>query len=365
MKEVIQNCKNCMSEMGKGDTKDMKFEYFTGREVASNCYFIIPKALQTDPELRKLSVYAKYLYGLMLDKMKLSAKNNQVDKDGRVFIYYSTENIQKDLGIGRNTVFKLLDELDSDGGVGLIERIKLGQGRTSRIYVMRIVEAKQELAEDEYADDDVQKFTSWDSEEKEDVPEVQNVNFKKFKNGTSRSPKSNTLEVYDQDANKNNINKNINNNLIHIYPCSSKNPKMDGMRLNLDEKASRQIVREDMGTDSLCEMYPTEEAVIRGLENLIVDVLTSTRPKMLIGGDERGIDSVKSRFMSLTQFHIETVLANWNKLTKKPTNSRQYLLAMLYNVSTTADAELQAQINEDMANGVWNKKDDFEELMEG
>ena len=46
----------------------MKFEYFNGKETASNCYFIIPKALQTDPELRKLSVYAKYLYGLMLDR---------------------------------------------------------------------------------------------------------------------------------------------------------------------------------------------------------------------------------------------------------------------------------------------------------
>ncbi len=354
-----------MSELMKGVNGEMKFEYFNGRETASNCYFIIPKALQTDPELRKLSVYAKYLYGLMLDRMKLSAKNNQIDNEGRAFIYYSTESIQKDLGLGRNTVFKLLDELDADGGVGLIERVKLGQGRTSRIYVMRIVDAEQEFTEDEYAEEDVQKFNNWDSEEKEQFSEVQNINFKKFKNGTSRSPKSNTLEVYDQDVNKNNINKNINNNLIHIYPSNSKNPQMEGIRLDIDEKASRLIVREDMGTDALCEMYPADAAMIRGLEDLIVDVLTSTRPKMKIGGDERGIDSVKSRFMKLTQFHIETVLVNLNKLTKKPANPRQYMLAMLYNVSTTAEAELQTQVNEDMANGVWVKKDDYEEFMEG
>ena len=349
----------------KGVNGEMKFEYFNGKETASNCYFIIPKALQTDPELKKLSVYAKYLYGLMLDRMKLSAKNNQIDNEGRAFIYYSTESIQKDLGLGRNTVFKLLDELDADGGVGLIERVKLGQGRTSRIYVMRIVEAEQEFDEDEYDEENVQKFNKWDSEESEEVSEVQNVNFKKFKNGTSRSPKSNTLEVYDQDANKNNINKNINNNLIHIYPSNSMNPRMDGMRLDLDERASRLIVKEDIGTDSLCEMYPAEEAQIRGLEDLIVDVLTSTRSKLIIGGDERGIDSVKGRFMKLTRFHLETVLINWKKLTKKPANTRQYLLAMLYNVSTTADAELQAQINEDMASGIWAKKSDFGKLMEG
>jgi hypothetical protein len=41
------------------------------------------------------------------------------------------------------------------------------------------------------------------------------------------------------------------------------------------------------------------------------------------------------------------------------------MLAMLYNVSTTAEAELQAQVNEDMTSGAWIKKDDLEELMEG
>ncbi len=340
----------------KGVNGEMKFEYFNGKETASNCYFIIPKALQTDPELRKLSVYAKYLYGLMLDRMKLSAKNNQVDNEGRAFIYYSTESIQKDLGLGRNTVFKLLDELDAENGVGLIERVKLGQGRTSRIYVMRIVEAEQEFAEDEDGEENAQKFNNGDSEENEEVSEVQNVNFKKFKKGTSRSPKSNTLEVYDQDPNNNNTNKNINNNLIHIYPSNSMSEEMDGMRLDHDEMASRLIVREDIGTDALCEMFPRDEELIRGFEDLIVDVLTSTRQKMTIGGDERGIDSVKSRFMKLTRFHLETVLVNWNRLVKKPANPRQYLLAMLYNVSSTAEAELQAQINEDRANGVWKKQ---------
>lgn len=140
---------------------------------------------------------------------------------------------------------------------------------------------------------------------------------------------------------------------------------MDGIRLDLDEKASRLIVREGIGTDSFCEMYPNDEAQIRGLEDLIVDVLTSTRQKITIGGDERGIYSVKRRFMKLTRFHLETVLANWNNLTKKPTNPRQYQLAMFFNVSTTAEAEFKAQINEDMASGIWTKKDDFEELMEG
>ena len=351
----------------KGVNGEMKFEYFNGRETASNCYFIIPKALQTDPELRKLSVYAKYLYGLMLDRMKLSAKNNQIDNEGRAFIYYSTESIQKDLGLGRNTVFKLLDELDADGGVGLIERVKLGQGRTSRIYVMRIVEAEQEFTEDEYAEDDVQKFNNWDSEEKEEVSEVQNVNFKKFKNGTSRSPKSNTLEVYDRDANKNNNNKNINNNLIHIYPSKSTEVRTDAIGRDAEEEAYREIVTENIAPDRLISIFPGDEAVVQGILDLMVDTLTSTKETFMVESQERSANMVKSRFMQLDTFHIESVIAKLLNLPEPPRNPKQYLMTMLYNEPLTMDASIKAEVNRDWEKIVSDKaqNNEFEELMEG
>ena len=344
----------------------MKFEYFNGGETASNCYFIIPKALQTDPELRKLSIYAKYLYGLMLDRMKLSAKNNLIDREGRTYIFYTVEDIQRDLGRGRNTVFKVLEELED---IGLIEREIIGQGRQSRIYVMRIVEAEQEFIEDEYAQEDVQKVNNWDSEEKEEFSEVQNVNSKKFKNGTSRSPKSNTLEVYDQDANKNNINKNINNNLIHIYPSNFRNTQMDGMRSD-DEAATRLYVREDIGTDAICSAFPHWESKVRGLEDLIVDILTSRRRMITIAGEDRELNVVKGRFMKLTRFQLETVVENWSRLKKTPNNSRAYLLAMLFNVSGTADMQFEAECNEGaQSNYLHDAADydntDYDEYMEG
>lgn len=351
----------------KGVNGEMKFEYFNGRETASNCYFIIPKALQTDPVLKKLSVYAKYLYGLMLDRMKLSWKNNQVDKEGRAYIYYSTESIQQELGVGRNTVFKLLEELDTDNGIGLIERVKLGQGKTSRIYVMRIVEAEQEFVEDEYAQEDVQKFNNWDSEEKAEVSEVQNVNFKKFKNGTSRSPKSNTLEVYNQDANKNNNNKNINNNLIHIYPANSTEVRTDVTRRDAEEEAYREIVTENIAPDRLISIFPCDEGVVQGIVDLMVDTLTSTKDTFMVESQERSANMVKSRFMKLDTFHVESVIAKLLKLPEPPRNPKQYLMTMLYNEPLTMDASIKAEVNRDWAKIVSEKtqNNEFEELMEG
>ena len=201
----------------------MRFEYFDGREPASNFYMPVPKCLHLDPELRKISIEARYLYAIMLDKMKLAAQMNQVDREGRTYIYYKWEDISRDIGKGRNTVFKLLEELDVATGIGLIERVIMGQGRQTRIYVMRIVEAEQDYTPEDVMEETVpvQKFKNRDSEEKEEVSESQNLNFKKFKNGDSRIPESNTQEVYDLGRiNKNNINKNnYNKNLIHIYPA--------------------------------------------------------------------------------------------------------------------------------------------------
>ena len=47
----------------------MKFDYYYSREAEQFTFYRIPKALFTDPAFHGLSVEAKVLYGLMLDRM--------------------------------------------------------------------------------------------------------------------------------------------------------------------------------------------------------------------------------------------------------------------------------------------------------
>lgn len=103
-------------------------DYFYGDESEQFIYFRIPRLLITSPRFKHLSTDAKLLYGMLLDRMSLSAKNNWYDEDGRVYIYYTVEEICGDMNCGRDKAMKLLAELDTGKGVGLIERIKQGQG---------------------------------------------------------------------------------------------------------------------------------------------------------------------------------------------------------------------------------------------
>ena len=113
-------------------------DYFYGDESEEFVYFKIPRQLITNPKFKHVSTDAKLLYGMLLDRMSLSARNNWYDSDTwRVYIYYTVEEICEDMTCGRDKAMKLLAELDTKKGVGLIERIKQGQGKPTKIYVKR------------------------------------------------------------------------------------------------------------------------------------------------------------------------------------------------------------------------------------
>ena len=69
------------------------YDYFYGTEAEQFSFYRIPKLLFTDKRFKDLSAEAKILYGLLLDRMSLSAKNGWLDQEGRVYIVYTVEDI--------------------------------------------------------------------------------------------------------------------------------------------------------------------------------------------------------------------------------------------------------------------------------
>ena len=61
--------------------KKVTFQYFYGTQADQYSFYRIPKALFQDEYFRCLSSDAKILYGLMLDRMSLSIKNQWFDAE--------------------------------------------------------------------------------------------------------------------------------------------------------------------------------------------------------------------------------------------------------------------------------------------
>ena len=113
---------------GQPEMDNQDFDYYYGDESNQFSFYRIPRQLVTGERFKQLSTDAKLLYGLLLDRMGLSAKNGWYDGAGRVYIYYTLEEIQNDLRCAHGKAVKLLAELDKGKGFSLIERVKQGQG---------------------------------------------------------------------------------------------------------------------------------------------------------------------------------------------------------------------------------------------
>ena len=110
----------------------MTLDYFYGQAGELFSFYRIPKALFQEPRFQSLSTDAKTLYGILLDRMSLSARNGWLDKAGRVFIIYTVQEVQDSLGCADKKATKLLRELEE---YGLIERKRRGLGKPSLVYV--------------------------------------------------------------------------------------------------------------------------------------------------------------------------------------------------------------------------------------
>lgn len=113
----------------------IEFHYFTDRESNMNSFYQLPKELFTNEYFKGISCEAKVLYGMMLDRISLSRKNKWIDDIGRVYIIFTVEEIMEKLNCGRNKAVNCLKELDSATGIGLIEKKRIGLGKSNIIYV--------------------------------------------------------------------------------------------------------------------------------------------------------------------------------------------------------------------------------------
>ena len=114
----------------------MQFDYFYGDEAEQFTFYRIPKALITSQQFKKVSDSAKLLYGLMLDRMGLSIRNGWFDEQNRAYIFFTVNDIMEQMNCKTEKATKLVAELK---GIGLIERVKQGQGKPSKIYLKKFI----------------------------------------------------------------------------------------------------------------------------------------------------------------------------------------------------------------------------------
>ena len=286
----------------------MTLDYFYGQAGKLFSFYRIPKALFQEQRFQDLSTDAKTLYGILLDRMSLSVKNEWFDKQGRVFIIFTIEDVKRALCCADNKATKLLRELEN---FGLIERKRRGLGKPSLVYV--------------------KNFSS----------DLSNERVQNRENHESGSPKNACQDPPKSRCNKNKKSKTERNNTNPIL--SDELEKMKNRKL-LEEYFSRSLEIE-----LLLRLYPDDEDTIYQIVDLLVDTCDSKRKLIRIAGDDKPAEVVLSRLKKLNADHIRFVLDCLAANTSPMRNMKQYLLAALFNAPTTIQLYYQNKVNHDLA----------------
>lgn len=287
----------------------MGYDYFYEEQSEQFAFYRTPKILFTDPKFKTMTPLAKMLYGLLLDRVSLSARNKWIDERRRVFIYATNLSIRKALNLSDKTATKLLCELEQ---FGLIERKRQGQGKPTRIYVMNFIESENlRFLNRINSDSGIGKITN---------------------------PGSEKLRCNNTELNKHKIN---DTNLISSAD-EKRREERDQYRIYFMK--SLEIM-------TMEERYPYDRETIREILELLIDTVCSTRKTIGIAGEQRPIEVVKSRFMKLDSGHLEFVLKGMDDNTTRIRNMKQYLLAALYNAPLTINNYYKSLVAHDMATG--------------
>ena len=320
----------------------VSFDYFYGTQADQYSFYRIPKALFQDEYFKNLSSDAKILYGLMLDRMSLSIKNQWFDEQNRAYIYFSIEDIMELLNCGRNKAVKSLQELDQEKGIGLIEKKRQGFGKTNIIYVKSFVIPDRDVITPQI---ESQKFTIQTTDEKGDDTEVCKTNFKKSQKQTSRSPENKLQEVCKTNSIYNNLSYNKENDTESDLIGSSQMRSTEEMTTM---QAYGSLIKENIDYDNLLITHPFEQELIQGIYELILETVLCQNEEILIASNWYPVQLVKSKFLKLKYSHIEYVIECLKKNTSKVKNIKKYMLAALFNAPTTIDGYYQAEVNHDM-----------------
>ena len=321
-----------------------EFDYYYGVEAEQFTFVRVPKVLFTDKEhFGGLSNEAKLLYGLLLERMSLSRKNNWIDKHNRVYIIFPVEEIEESFDVGHEKALNLLKELDDQSGIWLVKKKRRGLGLPSILYVKNfIVKGEQNT-----------NLVPTSRSLENGIQEVGKTDFKKSENQTSANPKNRLLEVRKSDSNNIDIN---NTDMSYTYDQSINQSRAgfqnfspgDGLIDGIDRNAVEEDVKKQIDYD--CLISHPDSSVIQMAEeikDLMVDVLCGER-SVVSEGKRVSEETARAAYRKITYEHIQYVMKSLVSYPDKISRIDRFLTASLFNSVYTLTNSTFAGFEHDM-----------------
>lgn len=313
------------------------FNYYYGNEAEQFTFYRIPKVMFTDNRFRTLSIEAKLLYGIMLDRMALSVKNKWFDENNRVYIIFTIQEIMQLMSCAEQKVNKLLIELDVSKGIGLIERKRQGLGKPNIIYVKNFITESQ--------------FQNCENRKSRNTiianPELPKSQIKGCDSHNSENAIITSSELLKSQTNNTDINNtDFNDTDTSFIPSRNTNRHKSVVDYLNERRSYRQMIASNIAFDIMKQRF--SETQLNEIIEIMTEAVCSTKPTLRVGQEEKPQAVVKSQLLKLDSSHIECVFDCLSKNTTEIVNLESYLLTVLYKSYYMIDHRYQTWVKHDL-----------------
>ena len=279
-------------------------------------FYQLPKFLFKTDKYKKMSVEAKTLYALIIDRVKLSCKNNWVDEEENIYIIFTNEEVRRELNCCLTTAIKIMKELKY---YGLISSKRQGLGKPNLIYPQK-------------------------------VEEILDIGNSKSKNNVVNNSDINNSVIKNSVVNDSIINNNqeiIKNNNI-----SNNEHKVTAEQ---EIKYYEKILKENIDYEKVVEYKIVEKDRLDEILEIMLEIVTNKKDTIKISKyNEVSTAIFKSRILKMDLSEIKYILNCIDKTTTKIINMKNYLLSALYNAKTTMGSYYTNWVRSDMYSGAFS-----------
>lgn len=314
-------------------------------DVVSDEFIRFPLTLLANPQYKEMSLEAKFIYSLLLNRLTLSQKNGWVNEDNEVYLIYTREDAAALLNISYKKAIAAFKELI---GHGLLYEQRQGRGYPNLLFVLKA----------ELNDTDAEEFSeNYDKTPEETEPETPEKadGMQICQNGTSRPVKtavqdlpkshiktcqndsSRTADTAHQELPNRHPTKidNINNQNSYMENSQSVRPAhvpdSDGPADESDMEALEEIYER-------CEMPIFKPNIQTMFQNAIERLYYSDTLK--IGNARLPRAKVRSYLHLLDSEALITALDSMKQNEERIKNPTAYLMSVLFNAICEKESDL-------------------------
>lgn len=310
-------------------------------DVVSENFLRFPLSLLANTKYKEMSLEAKFIYSLLLNRLTLSQKNNWINENKEVYLIYTREDAAKLLNITYKKTIAAFKELSENG---LLYEQRQGRGLPNLIYVLKAEtdDTDSLLFGDEY--DNVQPETDENDFQNPLITqncrngisrtadlthqELSKEHIKTCENGTSR-----TAEIALQDMPKPHPIKNNSKKTEDRYIENSQSVNQSAENFD-DRQADEQLKEILRGLELHIFKANIRTMLVRGIERLFYS------EKLKIGNAVLPQQKIRSYLNELNTDILISCIEQMKQNESNIINPTAYLMSLIINTICEQDSDL-------------------------